>query len=78
MGKFEIVVDVKRKAKRSWKNLLNAAYGELGMPNDFGTKKVANSSISYLKKAIHESGLNASEIIREITQRKLIKDKNIF
>ena len=68
---FDVVIEVKKRSHRSWINLKNAAKKEIGLPYSFSTSKVENSSSSYLRRAMKDSNLSASEILAEIEKRKL-------
>ena len=70
--RFEAVIAVKRLSRRSWRNLYEAAGQALGLPGDFGTEKVERSSVSYLNRAVRESGLSPAQIRAEIECRGLL------
>ena len=71
MESFDAVINVKQRSHRSWSNIKNAVFKNMGLPYHFSTQKVASSSTSYLDTAIKESGMSAAEILHEIEQRGL-------
>lgn len=47
--RFYIIEEIRRKSKRSWKNIYQAAMKEIGADYEFGTAKVEASSTSILR-----------------------------
>jgi hypothetical protein len=69
--KFKYVIAVRQRSHRSWTNLRNAIYKEQGKQYCFGTLDVERTSISYLKKAIEESGLSLTQILEIFDEKQL-------
>ena len=67
--RFYIIEEIRRKSKRSWKNIYQAARKEIGADYEFGTGKVEASSTSILRKMVNESGMSGVEIMNESEKR---------